>query len=473
MNRPVRRVLSSLNFLMVALLLAVLFIMVNYLASRRYVRWDLTQTKITALSGQTIQTLKSLEQPVAVTVFYQPGQRLHELIKDLLTEYQQVAPKLSVEYVDPEQDVARAKQMVQQLNIKEANVVVFQSGPRHKHVSDPELAEFDYTTAATTGQPRVKSFKGEEAFTSAILSVTQATQPLIWFTDGHGEKSLEDQAPVGLSDLKRYLEQQNMAVKPVTLLQQTSVPADVKLIVIAGPVRRFTEPEVALLQQFLDGGGRVLALIDPLDDTGLDGLLERWGLRLDLDIVVDPARQLPFVSPANLFVTTYTQHPIVQKMKTLMTLFPLARSIRPVEPAPAGLTVSALAMTSEEGWGERKTAEEEFSFAKGEDLPGPVPIAAASERVSGSAKSRLVVVGDSEFVANSQLGNVGNRDLLLGTALWLLEQEQLIGISPKPLESLKLRITSAQLRQIFWLSFLIMPLCFGLLGVLVWWVRRT
>ncbi|MBI4003681.1 MAG: GldG family protein [Candidatus Omnitrophica bacterium] len=475
-----RRFLASGNFLLTVVLIGVLFIMGNYLSSRHYARWDLTRQQFTALSDQTRQTLTQLEEPLSIIVFYQSSHRLYPLIKDLLAEYERVSPKVQVEYVDPEQDIARAQQLVNEFQIDvnspdAFHLVIFKSGSRHKYISDTDLADYDYAAMTMQGEPRVKAFKGEAAFTSSILSVTQAEQPLLWFTSGHGEKSTAAADTAGLSELTRYLEQQNIRVEAVNLLQHTEIPSDVKLVVIAGPTRRFTEQELALLQTALEQGGRLLALIDPLADTGLDGLLEEWGIALGMDIVVDPARQLPFVSAANLFVTDYTEHPITEKMKTLMTLFPLARSVRPTQPAPEGMTVTSLALTSDTGWGESKTSVGVFEFDAGEDLKGPVSIAAAAERGSaadGGAPTRLVVIGDSEFLIDAQLSNVGNRDFLLGAVFWLIEQEQRIGIGPKTIEALKLNLTGTQLSNFLWLSLLAMPLACGGLGIGMWWRRR-
>lgn len=482
MSKLGKQLLSSGNFLLTVVLIGVLFIMGNYLSSRHYARWDLTRQQFTAISDQTRQTLTQLEEPLSIIIFYQSNHRLYPLIKDLLAEYERVSPQVQVEYVDPEQDIARAQQLVNEFQIDPNSpdafhLVIFKSGSRHKYISDvEELADYDFSTMTTMdAQPRVKAFKGEAAFTSAMISVTQAEQPLLWFTSGHGEKSVTATDERALSELKRSLEQQNIRVEEVTLLQRTEISPDVKLIVIAGATRRFTEQELALLQGALEQGGRLLAFIDPLADTGLDGLLEEWGITLGMDIVVDPARQLPFVSAANLFVTDYTQHPITEKMKTLMTLFPLARSVRPAEPSPEGITVTELALTSNTGWGESKTSVGVFEFNAGEDLKGPVSIAAAAERESaaeGSARTRLVVIGDSEFLIDAQLSNVGNRDLLLGAVFWLIEQEHRIGIGPKTIEALKLNLTGKQLSNFLWLSLLAMPLACGLLGIGMWWQRR-
>ncbi len=473
-----RRVLTSLNLLTVLLSLLVLFIMVNYMASRRFVRWDLTKQRITVLSDQTRQVLKALKEPLSIIVFYQPNHRLYELIKDQLTEYQQASPLISVEFVDPDQDIARAKQLATQLQINDLNLVVFQATPatgqagaRHKYLSDSELADYDLSSMGAGGEPRVSAFKGEDAFTSAIISVTQTESPTVWFTSGHGEKSLEATDLRSLSALKRALEQQNISPKTVTLLEQSAIPPEVKLLVIPGPTRRFTEQELALLQTYVAGGGKLLALIDPLDETGLDGFLERWGITVGLNIVVDPTNRLPFVSASNLLVTTYTDHPIVKKMKTFVTLFPLARSVEPSPSNPEHMDAVRLALTSKAGWGETQTSGEVFEFTEGKDLKGPVCIAVASERETPT-RTRVVVIGDSDFIVDAQLGNVGNRDLILGAIRWLIEQEQLIGISPKALESIKLNLTGGQLTNLFWVSFLGLPMGFALLGVGVWFLRR-
>lgn len=466
-----RRFFSSLNLAATLALLFALFIMVNYISSRRYWRKDISRQQLTVLSQQTLQTLKTLQSPLTIIVFYQPTHRLYELVKDQLKEFERASAQVHVEFVDPQQDIARAEQLVKAFEIDALNLVIFQSGNKHKYLSDTDLADYDFESVDPMTGGRVKAFKGEAAFTAAIINVTQKTQLKLWHTTGHGEKTLDNTNPAGLSDFKKLLDQQNIAVETVNLLEKAEIPADVKLLLLAGPARRFTEAEVSIVEKYLSQGGRLLALIDPLDDTGLGDWLKRWGIVLGNNIVVDPARRLPFVSAANLFVTDYGDHPIVGKMKTLMTLFPLARSVTPLSPAPEGISASRLLMTSDAGWGETDTADERFQFNEGQDTRGPVSIAVAVEKAAPT-QSRLVIVGDSEFLINAQLGNVGNKDFAMGAIYWLTEQEELIGISAKPVESIKLSLTNGQLNGIFWFSFLGLPLLFGGLGVAMWWSRR-
>lgn len=483
-----KALLRSLNAAAAVVLIGVLLIMVTWISGRRYARWDLSRQQLSTLSGQTRQVLGSLREPVRVTVFFEPGHRLLPLVRDLLKEYEQASPQVRVEVVDPQQDVARAQQLVQELQLDALNLVIVQSGASNKHLSEADLAEFDYATMTVEAQPRVKAFKGEAAVTSALLNVTQPEQPLIWFATGHGEKPLASEEPLGISGVKRHLEQQNMRVEEVTLLERQTLDESVDLIVLAGPTHRLTDHEVSLLDGLLARGGGVLILLDPLTDTGLEPWLMPWGITADAAIVVDPARALPFVSAGNLFVTTYTEHPIVKRMKTLMTLFPLARPMRPTSPPREGYDVNPLALTSPQGWGETTTGNENFAFDAAADVAGPVAIAAAAERApateaaeaaDGSPEApqrgggRVVAIGDSDFLVNAQLANVGNRDFLQGCVQWLVAQEQLIGIGPKTLETLKLSLTASQLTMLQALLLLGFPALVVAAGAAVWWRRRT
>ncbi|MBI4354062.1 MAG: GldG family protein, partial [Candidatus Omnitrophica bacterium] len=392
-----RRWIARLNLAATLALVGALFILVNFLASRRYSRLDVTRNHLATLSEKTVQVLTHLTEPVSIVVFYQRSASLHGMVTDLLKEYERHTSRLTIEYVDPLQDRARAEQLAKQFEIDRLNLLIVQAGSRHKYLSDTDLAEYDYAAVGFGEAPTVKTFKGEDALTSAILSVTQAHQSLVWITRGHGEKTTEQDVG-GIDELQKAFERENMQVESVALLEKPEIPQEVNVVVMPGPTRRVMEQELAALQSYLDRGGRLLALIDPLQETGLDDFLSRWGVELGHDMVVDPARQLPFVSAANVFVTTYTRHPVVEHMETLMTLFPLARSVQPAKET-GGLTVTQLALTSEQGWGETTTQDTTFTFAEGTDRKGPVSLAVAVERTT-PPPVRLVVIGDSDFVTN-------------------------------------------------------------------------
>jgi ABC-type uncharacterized transport system involved in gliding motility auxiliary subunit len=83
-----------------------------------------------------------------------------------------------------------------------------------------------------------------------------------------------------------------------------------------------------------------------------------------------------------------------------------------------------------------------------------------------------VVVGSSEWAANSFINFNGNRDLAMNTINWLASDEDLISIRPKERDDRRITLTQAQLSWIRTTSQFLIPLTMLAAGIVVWWRRR-
>ena len=110
---------------------------------------------------------------------------------------------------------------------------------------------------------------------------------------------------------------------------------------------------------------------------------------------------------------------------------------------------------------------------------GPPIYAAASvqkgalgdKRVQTNA-ARMIVAGNSIFVDDKSLTEA-SANFFLSSVNWLLEREALIAIPPKLIKTSSLSLTEPQIQTVFWMSVLAVPGFCLLLGVLVWWRRRS
>jgi len=480
--RSVRRGTSA-----VAILLAVaLFLGINYLSSRHWARGDWTKTQIYSLSEQTRKILAGLKTPVRVTVFMTADARLYQSVRELLSRYQDASPKIEVEYLDPRRNYARAEQLVKEFGIRQSTVV-FRSGDRKKYVEEDKLADFDFAGGPMGGGAQtIKSFKGEEAFTSAILAVTEQKQPKIVFTQGHGEAALDSgERGRGYADAKQLLERDNMTVATWSSLGKADLPADADVVVVAGPQTAWLEPETGALDKYLAGGGHALLMLDPVlpgpgsppADLGLKPVLDKYALKLGDDIVVDPANALPLVGAETVLANKFGTHPIVRPISAagLPVIFPLVRSITKAEKPPEGVAESMLVETSAEGWGETNLKGLDSGIEKGPgDTPGPVSLAVAvgGDEKPGTKTPRLVVIGNSRFATAGYLANGANGVLFANAVHWLSGAEKQIGIPPKTPEQTSLSLTDSQVQKIAIASVAGLPLLAVLLGIWVWYRRR-
>src|SRR5947209_1153131 len=276
----------------------------------------------------------------------------------------------------------------------------------------------------------------------------------------------------------------NFELSEWSSLGQTTVPAGTDLLVVAGPTGSFVKPELDAFSSYLNGGGRMLVMLDPtlgqagaagLVQTGLEAWLASLGLKAGQDIVVDPSNPLPFFGPETIFSRNFGEHPITKALAEANqpVLVTLARSM--AKGSAPGLKVTELMRTSTEGWGETNLANLEKVSRDPQDVPGPVPLAAAAESDPppvGRKGLRLVAFGDSDFATNQLLqANVANAVLLSNAFNWLVEREALLGIPPKKTEQVRLTLTGDEFRRV-WLLAAALPLLAVILGAAVFSRRR-
>jgi ABC-type uncharacterized transport system involved in gliding motility auxiliary subunit len=470
----------------IGILLAIaVFAGVNYLAARHWARGDWTRTKIYSLSETSKKLVRGLAQPVRVTVFMSRGDQLFAPVTELVNRYRALSPKVEVEFVDPRREVARAEALSREFGLRDGTVL-FRAGNKKKYVEHDKLADFDYAGAGFGGAPAIKAFKGEEAFTAAILEVTENKVTKVYFTTGHGEPGLDSfERGRGFSQAKEMLTRDNVTAAAWESAKGP-VPADASVVVVAGPKTALLDQEAALLTSYAASGGRVLVLADPVlptsgappADLGLGPFLSGYGVVLDNDIVIDPANAVPLVGPETAIANRFGTHPIVRSLSAegLPVLFPIARSVSKTEKPPQDYTQTMLIETTADGWGETDLVHLEAVQKDAKDKAGPVPIAMAvspaDEKKGGAHPVRLVVIGNSRFATNGNLGNAGNANLLLNAIHWLSGEEKLVGIAPKTPEQASLNLTQSQVNRLGLFSMFGLPILSIILGVWVWYRRR-
>ena len=462
-----------------------ILIAANYILSRQNVRWDLTAAQQYSLSDQTRRVLEALEAPISVLVFAREAE--FPSYRDRLDEYAYVSSQVDVEYIDVDGSPRRA----QQYEVQAYGTIVFEYEGR-----------IERTTSST-----------EQELTNALIKAVEGEERTVYFVQGHGERDPEGDDRNGYGAVRDALGRDNFRVETVVLAQTGEAPADATVLVVAGPSTDLLPAEADLLRDYLEGGGKLLLMLDPPDteddppQPNLLALAGEWGIELGADVVVDASGvgQLLGTDASVPVAASYPPHTITDGFN-LLTAFPLARSVRPVAGGVSGRIGEVVVETGARSWAEADLSQ----LATGEvtldedagDVPGPVPIAAVvaqtidepdptedgenagedGEEDAGAddadadddapRQARLAVFGDSDFASNAAVGIQGNRDLVLNTINWLAQQENLIAIRPREPEDRRITLTADQQWRIFWLSIALLPGFIAGAGVYTWWNRR-
>lgn len=476
-----KKILSNLNSIAGIILALVVVQLVLFISLRNPVRMDWSDRNYYVLSDKTLRLLERLEEPIRVTVFFQAD---HKFIKDrdlenLLEEYQYHSDGLiQVEWVDPARDLARTEMFKNKYGLTDAQVVVFDMGGKKRVVRQADLA--DERRVQGRREPVITSFKGEQAFSSAIQGLVQDKVPVVYFLIGHGERRITGfDKVVGYSKIRTAIESDNVQVDELLLSAETKIPEDASALVIAGPAKEMSAIEVEMVENYLNRGGRVMVLLDALKDGGLKEMLRRWGVAIRDDYVIDPDLML---SGRDLRVIGFNPHPITMRLRTMVQLV-LPRSVEPADPGGEVSEDQPVAVplmyTSDRGWSEAQVEQSSVKFDKDTgDKRGPIFMGVAVERGAIQEMldvqinpSRMVVIGDADFVSNGAMV-AGNQDLFMSSLNWLLDREELMAIAPKPVEDIKISLTMKQLQKQGWINVVGIPAIAVVLGLFVWMCRR-
>ena len=427
-------------------LLLIVLVVLQLFSIRYTFRADLTPRGINSLSEKTLNVLDDLEGPVRAVAFYGENDLGRSEALRMLDLYRAAYPAFRYEFLDP----AKNPSEVERFNIGTQGTIVFLYGDRE---------------ARAIGS-------GEERITNALLSLTRSERKVVYFVTGHGEKSpARDYRELAESLRAEFYDPQELS-----LMTLEAVPPDAEAVIVAGPRGELFPHEVAVLRSYLLSGGRLLLLLDPYYDGGLRDFLREVGIVLRNDAVVD--QQSRIMGGEYLFpiVESYEEHPVVRQIG-LASLYPVARSLLlSTDEARVPVTLRSIAKTGPRAWGEtnrERLVEGEAAFDQGEDLLGPLVLAASVELDASENSGILVVFGDSDFASDDYLSVSGNRDVILNSVAWISQEEELLSIRPIDAAHAPIVLTGGSSRGIFLLSVLLFPVLYGALGVAVWRFRRS
>lgn len=305
-----------------ALLLAIVIIMLlNYVASFVFHRFDLTSEKRYTLSPATKTLLSKIDETVYVKVYldgdFPAGfKRLRNETKEMLDEFRTYShDNIEYEFINPSESPDK----------KQQNEIFKQLYDRGLQPFNVENKTDDGTTEQVIWPGALVSYRGREVpwkllktamgysaegqinnsvqaleyeFASCIRNLTTNVHNEVGFLEGHGELDT-----LAVDDIKNALGE-FYTLRRVRIDGQLKALDGITTLVIAKPDTAFSDRDKFVIDQFVMRGGNILWCIDPLEtrtdslavsgrtmgvayDLKLDDLLFRYGVRINPNMVLD------------------------------------------------------------------------------------------------------------------------------------------------------------------------------------------
>ncbi|HJP14839.1 MAG TPA: Gldg family protein [Nitrospinota bacterium] len=461
-------------------------------------RWDLTPGSYFTLSRKTLQILDKLEaEKKRIEIISFTPKIQNEAIKKVLEQYSRRTKMVKSRFVDLDSAPRTAKKY----DVDSYGTIVVV----HRLEKDGKKSGKAAGDAKAGGKEK-KSFRSEKFFdlsensiANAILKTIQTDQKRVFFLTGHGERLHVGRGRQLMATLATNMRDDNYKVDELFLLRKKGVPKDTKLLVIAAPRKDIEEAESGFIEKYLNGGGRLLALLEPETPQGrLTDLLKKFGVDAPESFVIDPqAVQFALVGGNELtpFVTQYGVHDITKQMRGMASMFPTARRISAKSDPKKGVSTEILAWTGKGSFtvGRIEVKDQQVSYDPATKKDGPVSLGAAvtvdlekflpkstgevpsgadNSKNGGKKEARIVVFGDADFASDAFIGAQGNGNLILNSVNWLSGEKALVTIRAKRRVGEPLLLAGGQAEFVRMFTVWVMPLLVILFGAAVYVRRR-
>jgi ABC-2 type transport system permease protein len=315
-----RKMLKRRNLVELAVALMAV-VLITFLSGMKFFRVDLTAEKRYTLSRSSRQLLGELDGVVFIRVYLEGEMpagfiNFRNAIEDLLDECRAYAGEhLQYEFVNlyDEPDEELRNRMIGELYDRGLRVTNIQVKERDGGTSSRVIFPGAMVSYGNWSMP-VNLLKNNPALTPemnlnnsiqtleyelirAIHSLTLEEVPRIAFTEGHGElDSLQTHSL--MDELKNFFQ-----VDRGYISGNLDALMDYQALIVARPVRPFSEADKFAIDQYIMRGGKVLFFLDPVNPfadsltggttvalanpVGLEELLFRYGVRINYDLVAD------------------------------------------------------------------------------------------------------------------------------------------------------------------------------------------
>jgi hypothetical protein len=427
-------------------------VLVQQAAALSGVRFDWTFEGRYRLAPATVQAIEALPERAYVTLFadpLDPRRRRTRMLLDQLVRAGDVVVR--------ERDLGDAPEEEDYFAIRSSNSVVLEVGHRWERVDRPT----------------------EGALFEALSYLGTEDRRVVYVTTGAGEGDLTSQAETGFSGLAAALETEGIELRRIAASALDAVPEDADAVMLIAPERRLHPATLAAIRRYLDGGGALVAMLEPGSESGIEELLTGFGLAPAEGVVVDPDSgsvrgETPGLNP---IAYNYSSDESITRGldANRRVYFQGARTFHLHKPRPED-RLRGLVFASGDSW-----VHPDASAAQlGRVPPRPPdartdyhPLVVSGRYRRAESPTRIVAFGDADFASNANLRSLYNLDLVMNAVLWALREEPRITLRPKTGQLIQFPIPIQNtLKAFYGVGLLVPELLLGAAG-LVWLRRRA
>lgn len=424
----------------VLVVLAILLVGINYAATFLPGRIDFTSEKNHTLSDQSKKIISEFKAPVEFLYLQIPDENskgADETIRLSLQKYIDENPHFRMTKYNLMEHPALAKKY---------------------HLNDQEQA------LIATYQGRHERFykTDENSVTQALLRLLKGRKT-IYFSVGHGELSLENTNPRGISSLKKEVERLFYEILEINLEKEV-LPENAAALVIFAPEKTLSPEFKNKVQTYFEKGGRVFIAFDPVQNPDENRFLAGFGLQMSSGVVHQEQNALANVGSfvVSGWVPENSNHLITKSMgNNSPVMFYVTGSIS--ELLPHSHTITPLIVSPQSTVLRKGFTKQDREIGRGSYV--------LVSAVENANKGLLIVSADSDIFANQFLYQQMNPTFMFNVFGFLTRDEDVVKLPDATKVAKDFLVTDVNFKLYIGLFAIPLPLFFLVMSNF-WWFRR-
>ncbi len=469
-RKALRRVSVSTAGVLIALAVVILLNLVCTSLTDRYdLTLDLTAGGLYEITDDTQEMLREMQETVSVTVLMDESDfqndTYYSKVHTLLNKYANLAgDKLEITYINPYTNPNAVNQYSDLATSIQEGSVILSCGDNTRvlNATDFYATEYDYY-----GYTSVTGFQGEQALTSAILTVTSEDTPAAYVLQGHSESIS--------TTLSTLLTSAGFTIETLNLTE-SDIPDDASLLIASLPQTDYSEDEVNAIDAFIKGGGDLLFFDGTASPTELPVLyayLREWGADVQADMVLDAQYNISD-APDILAELTDSSYNDDLSDSDAVLVTPNAKSISLTDTGD-DRTIEAIMQSRDTSYSKVLTDETQYdSYDRADgDTDGPFTLAALAS-YTGNDDGGQVFICSAALMMSDDLMNASslmNHDFLRNVVSVMQPDREVVSIPAKSMQAEPL-VAGTTATFILFLILALIPLALFVCAAVVFFRRR-
>ena len=459
------------TILFVAILIGLFIALTIWINNLNWDSIDFTSEKRYSLTDKSKEVIKNIEAEVNI-YFVEYFDR--SAVLDFARQYHNANEKINIETVT----ASERPDLVQKYGIETGySGVIVEANGKSKVLSDNDFYTYDMTTYEQIDIT-------EEKLTNAILYVTSAKIPKIYFLEGYSDYSIA----TNMYLLTVYLGNEITEYDTVNILTKGNVPEDCDTLVIMTPNSDFDDVTTNAIMDYINKGGNILwfnsLLTEKQEYANVNKILAVYGVKpFDVGCISETEESRRISSSTTIIIPDTEYNEITRNINTIVLFNPTRINfVEDEELQNLNVTKEVLFKSSDNAkfvTNFNTQAYEEGSYIVGAKLQKQISVGLPEVGLK-EVNSKLIIIGENNFISDVQLPGTNsqmallqyfqNRNVVLDSVAYLVDRQDDI-IIRKDTNTSTYTPTEQQ-HTIIQVIIFGLPIVIIFAGIVVWQHRR-